>query len=69
MLDQAKGTWLYYSTTMMECSVCGRHTARHRFEFCPHCGSQMLPKIQVKEESMIDGAQLSLFDMEASIHE
>lgn len=64
-----KGTWLPYSTTMMECSVCGRHTARHRFEFCPHCGSQMLPKIQAKEESTIDGVQLSLFDMEVSTHE
>lgn len=38
---QVKGTWKYYSTTMMECSVCGRHTARHRYEFCPHCGAEM----------------------------
>ena len=64
-----QGMWLYYSTTMMECSVCGRHVARHRFKYCPHCGSKMLPKIQVKEESIIDGVQLSLFDMEVSIHE
>jgi hypothetical protein len=35
------GKWLYYSTTMMECSICKRHTARHRFAFCPHCGAQM----------------------------
>lgn len=31
--------WVRYSTTMMECSRCGRHTARHRFEYCPHCGA------------------------------
>ena len=37
---QIKGTWKYYSTTMMECSVCGRHTAKHRYEFCPHCGAE-----------------------------
>jgi PHP family Zn ribbon phosphoesterase len=35
------GHWNYYSTTMMECDVCGRHTARHRFEYCPHCGTKM----------------------------
>lgn len=35
------GTWQYYSTTMMECSVCKRHTARHRFKYCPHCGAKM----------------------------
>lgn len=33
--------WVRYSTTMMECSRCGRHTARHRFEYCPHCGAPM----------------------------
>ena len=38
----ATGKWEYYSTTMMECSVCGRHVARHRFKFCPHCGAKML---------------------------
>ena len=36
------GTWKPYSTTMMECSVCGRHTARHRFDYCPHCGAKMI---------------------------
>jgi hypothetical protein len=36
-----RGKWLYYSTTMMECSVCKRHVARHRFAFCPHCGTEM----------------------------
>ncbi len=35
------GYWTYYSVTMMECSVCKRHTARHRFEYCPHCGAVM----------------------------
>ena len=35
------GRWEYYSTTMMECSNCKRHTARHKFEYCPHCGAVM----------------------------
>lgn len=35
------GTWEYYSTTMMECSVCKRHVPRHRYEYCPHCGAKM----------------------------
>lgn len=35
------GKWLYYSTTMMECNLCKRHVARHKFEYCPHCGSSM----------------------------
>lgn len=39
--------WVRYSTTMMECSRCGRHTARHRFEYCPHCGAPMCER---KEE-------------------
>jgi ribosomal protein L37E len=60
--NSAKGTWLYYSTTMMECSVCGRHTAKHRFEYCPHCGSAMIPKIQNKEDKPTDWEQLTLFD-------
>lgn len=38
--EQQTGEWNYYSTTMMECSVCKRHVARHRFAFCPHCGSK-----------------------------
>ena len=38
---QIKGTWKYYSTTMMECSVCSRHVAKHKYEFCPHCGAEM----------------------------
>ena len=38
------GTWLWYSSTMMECSNCKRHTARHKFEYCPHCGAEMEEK-------------------------
>lgn len=35
------GQWRYYSTTMQECSICHRHTARHKFKYCPHCGAIM----------------------------
>lgn len=35
------GEWIPYSTTMMECTVCKRHTPKHRYEFCPHCGARM----------------------------
>ena len=35
------GRWENYSTTMQECSVCKRHTPRHRYTFCPHCGAKM----------------------------
>lgn len=35
------GRWDYYSTTMQECSVCKRHTPRHRYTFCPNCGARM----------------------------
>ncbi len=38
------GEWLYYSTTMQECSNCKRHTARHKFKYCPHCGAVMEDK-------------------------
>lgn len=40
-LEQEPATWLRYSTSMMACSRCGRHTARHRFAYCPHCGAPM----------------------------
>lgn len=33
------GTWIDYSSTMMECSVCKKHVPYHRYEYCPHCGS------------------------------
>ena len=36
-----KGRWEYYSSTMQECSVCKRHTARHKYEYCPRCGRKM----------------------------
>ena len=38
------GRWRYYSATMQECSECQRHTARHKFKFCPHCGALMEDK-------------------------
>lgn len=38
---QVKGTWKYYSSTMMECSACQRHVPNHRYKFCPHCGAKM----------------------------
>lgn len=41
VVEVRHGEWDYYSTTMMECSVCKRHTPRHRYEFCPHCGAKM----------------------------
>ena len=40
-VEVVHGRWEYYSTTMMECSNCKRHTARHRFKYCPHCGAVM----------------------------
>lgn len=40
----AHGHWAYYSTTMQECSNCHRHTARHKFKYCPHCGAVMEDK-------------------------
>ena len=39
------GNWVYYSTTMQECSNCKRHTARHKFKYCPHCGAVMGDKL------------------------
>ena len=41
VVEVKHGEWEYYSTTMMECSVCKRHTPRHRYDFCPHCGAKM----------------------------
>ena len=35
------GEWKHYSTTMMECSICGKHTAKHRYNYCPNCGAKM----------------------------
>ena len=39
--EERRGVWKYYSTTMQECSNCHRHTARHKFKYCPHCGAVM----------------------------
>lgn len=39
------GNWVYYSTTMQECSNCKRHTERHKFKYCPHCGASMGEKL------------------------
>lgn len=39
--EEKYGAWKHYSTTMMECSNCGRHVARHRYAFCSHCGVKM----------------------------
>ena len=64
-----KGTWLYYSTTMMECSICGRHTARHRFEYCPHCGSKMVKeKVKLKSDAPEDWKQLTFDDIHTGKH-
>lgn len=59
------GVWEYYSTTMMECSICKRHTARHRYQYCPHCGSMMSGKntVQIKDLDLEGAEQLSIFDM------
>ena len=37
---------------MMECSLCGKHTARHKFNYCPNCGAKM----DLEEENNDDGA-------------
>ena len=43
-VEVVHGYWRYYSTTMQECSNCHRHTARHKFKYCPHCGAVMEDK-------------------------
>lgn len=40
------GNWVSYSTTMQECSNCKRHTALHKFKYCPYCGATMGDKLQ-----------------------
>lgn len=39
------GHWDHYSTTMMECSVCKKHVPKHRYNFCPECGTKMQDRI------------------------
>ena len=45
VMEVVHGNWVYYSTTMQECSNCKRHTARHKFKYCPHCGAVMGEKL------------------------
>ena len=33
--------WDDYSTSMMECRVCKKHVPRHKYKFCPECGSMV----------------------------
>lgn len=33
--------WDDYSTSMMECRVCKKHVPRHKYKFCPECGSEV----------------------------
>ena len=44
-VEVVHGNWVYYSTTMQECSNCKRHTARHKFKYCPYCGATMGDKL------------------------
>lgn len=37
----AHGHWKRYSTTMMVCSICEKHVAWHRYNYCPNCGAKM----------------------------
>ena len=46
------GYWEYYSTTMMECSICKKHVPRHRYRFCPECGSLM--SVNQKKTSKVE---------------
>jgi hypothetical protein len=43
-VEVVHGYWRYYSTTMQECSYCKRHTARHKYKYCPHCRAVMEDK-------------------------
>ena len=36
-----RGHWKRYSTSMMECTQCGKHVARQRYYHCPNCGAKM----------------------------
>ena len=36
------GRWERYSATMQECSVCKKHTAVHRYKYCPECGAKLV---------------------------
>lgn len=56
------GHWDYYSTTMMECSVCKKHVPKHQYNYCPECGCKMLPKVKTKSENNKPWEQLTIFD-------
>jgi DNA-directed RNA polymerase subunit RPC12/RpoP len=57
-----KGTWKTYSTTMMECSICGKHVAKHKYKYCPECGSPMVLKMQTIADKPVDIEQLTIFN-------
>ena len=44
VVEVVHGNCVYFSTTMQKCSNCHRHTARHKFKYCPHCGAVMEDK-------------------------
>ena len=44
-----RGCWEEYSVSMMVCSRCGKHTAKHNFNYCPNCGAKMDEDISTKE--------------------
>lgn len=35
------GYWGEYTSWMVVCSLCGKHTAKHNFKYCPNCGAKM----------------------------
>jgi len=62
------GHWDYYSTTMMECSVCKKHVPKHRYNFCPECGSKMVPKVNVTLDSKEDWEQITFDSLHTGEH-
>lgn len=58
------GHWDHYSTTMMECSVCKKHVPKHRYSFCPECGSKMVLKVRATLNSKEDWEQLTILDIQ-----
>lgn len=57
------GHWDNYSTTMMECSRCKKHVPKHRYKYCPECGSKMVPKVKATLDNKEDWEQLTIFDL------
>jgi DNA-directed RNA polymerase subunit RPC12/RpoP len=60
----ALGHWDYYSTTMMECNRCKKHVPKHRYKYCPECGSKMIPKVKATLDNTEGCEQLTIFDIE-----